>query len=562
MTEVQKLLTIKYRKLFGVSKLLVSNDTTDIIFDDQISNNYSSVVGNCIVNNNLICDSLYLLNNITCTNLISSSDITITNNSIFNNLTLTNLNINNNCIISNNAIITGNTIHNKITQLASLNVNNVLANVINTNNIYQYSNIININSDSITIGKPSGIINILGTVSYISGSNLKISDKLITLKDTSLVPNSYYGFDILGTDNNNGFIKTLDNDRYEIKAPLDTVKKYIVEVDLNENINITGVSVFYNNVTVLSNINILKDTTYNKLYVNNLYISSFSVCNNYYSNNINISDLTYISNNVYTNKLISNNINVLNMTALSLFNVQSNFCVLSNMTLNSNLIVNNNVIVKNNMTILSSLTINASTIVNNNLTVNSNLYISSTALLNNNLSVSKLNVFSDTLINDSFTLTSKLTVGRNMNIVGNVTLNSPFIAGTIIMPLVNYTTNNEAAVTIPKWGLYRTGGIVKIRLDIIAPVIILNGGTVSITTTQFYTDPGVTTTDNDDSGILTYITSIKNNSTAVEILPNILVSTSSITTTLKFTAGTYTITYTAYDLIGNIGTKPRTLNVS
>ena len=61
MTEVQKLLTIKYRKLFGVSKLLVSNDTTDIIFDDQISNNYSSVVGNCIVNNNLICDSLYLL---------------------------------------------------------------------------------------------------------------------------------------------------------------------------------------------------------------------------------------------------------------------------------------------------------------------------------------------------------------------------------------------------------------------------------------------------------------------------------------------------------------------
>ena len=105
MTEIQKQLTIKYRNLFGLSKLLVSNDTPNTIFNDQISNNYCSIIGNCNINNNLMCySSLYLLNNITCNNLISNGNITITNNSVFNNLTLTDLNINNNCIVNNYVI--------------------------------------------------------------------------------------------------------------------------------------------------------------------------------------------------------------------------------------------------------------------------------------------------------------------------------------------------------------------------------------------------------------------------------------------------------------------------
>ena len=566
MVETQKNLTIRYRELFGISKLIVSNDTTDTIFADKISNNYSYIIRDCDINNNLIVNSsLYVQNSITCNNVITTNNIFITNTSIFNNLDLTNIYITNNCNIINDAIINGNTIHDKISQLSSLNTNNIITNNININDIYQHynNNVININSDSISIGNTNSIINILGNLSYISNYNLKISDKLITLKDSSLLPNSYYGFEILGTTDN-GFIKTLDNNRYEIKAPLDTIKKYIVEVDLDENINITGTSLLYNNVTVGSNINILKDAVYYNIYSNNLNISSTSVCNNYYSNNINISDLSYISNNLHTNNLISNTINVMNMTVLSGLNIKNNCYILSNVTINSDLLINNNLLVKNNISILSNLQVNNSTIINNNITINSNLYISSSAILNNNVNVSKLNVFNDMLINNSFTLLSKLTVIKNISINGNITLNNSFITGNIIIPLSHYDTNTAAA-SVPIWGLYRTGGIVKIKLDSVGPEIRLNGPTtISITVSQNYTDPGVITTDNMDSGILTYITSIiKSDNTIVRFTGNMLIGSSSLNTNLRdFIRGIYIVTYTATDSIGNVTTKTRNISSS
>ena len=565
MVEIQKQLTIKYRNLFGLSKLIVSNNSPDTIFADKVQNDFSYIVNDCIINNNLsINSSLYLLNNIQCSNMSTVNDIVISTTSLLNNLTLNNLFVTSNSFIKNNITINGDSKHNNITQMGSLNSNNLISNTINTNNIYQNSNVVNINGDLITIGTDKSTINIIGNLSYISTSNLKIADKLITLNDPNKLTNNYYGIEILGTSGN-GYIKTLDNGRYEIKAPLDITKKYIVEVDMNENINISGTALLYNNVTVLSNISIAQNVIYNEVVANNLNVSSKTICTNYYSNNMNISGITYISNDMNTEKLIVKNINMINLTVLSVLNIDGTCNIASNVTLNSDLTLNNTLLVKNTMTVLSDLKVN-SAIINNNLTVNSNLFISSNALLNNNLSTASLNILKDTMLNNSLTLTSKLFVSKNINIKGNVTMNNSFITGNIVIPLKHYDTNYTAALNnVQKWGLYRTGGIVKIRLDILPPVITLVGNsTLDMAVGMSYLELGGSALDNDDGNISVYITSIKKTNT--EYLNNqvlILATSTYISTTTPLnTVGTYTITYNALDSIGNVGIKYRTLNIT
>ena len=565
MVEIQKQLTIKYRNLFGLSKLIVSNNSPDTIFADKVQNDFSYIVNDCIINNNLsINSSLYLLNNIQCSNMSTVNDIVISTTSLLNNLTLNNLFVTSNSFIKNNITINGDSKHNNITQMGSLNSNNLISNTINTNNIYQNSNVVNINGDLITIGTDKSTINIIGNLSYISTSNLKIADKLITLNDPNKLTNNYYGIEILGTSGN-GYIKTLDNGRYEIKAPLDITKKYIVEVDMNENINISGTALLYNNVTVLSNISIAQNVIYNEVVANNLNVSSKTICTNYYSNNMNISGITYISNDMNTEKLIVKNINMINLTVLSVLNIDGTCNIASNVTLNSDLTLNNTLLVKNTMTVLSDLKVN-SAIINNNLTVNSNLFVSSNALLNNNLSAASLSILKDTMLNNSLTLTSKLFVSKNINIKGNVTMNNSFITGNIVIPLKHYDTNYTAALNnVQKWGLYRTGGIVKIRLDILPPVITLVGNsTLDMAVGMSYLELGGSALDNDDGNISVYITSIKKANT--EYLNNqvlILATSTYISTTTPLnTVGTYTITYNAIDSIGNIGMKYRTLNIT
>ena len=565
MVEIQKELTIKYRNLFGLSKLIVSNSTPDIIFADNVLNDSAYIVKNCEINKNLsVNSSLYVERDMTCKDMLITNNITVSNNSYLNNLTLNNLCVSSSCFIKNDTIIKGTSIHNNITQMESLNTNTLICNTVNTDHIYQKDDVININGNSIIIGTDKSTINIIGNLSYISSSNLKIADKLITLNDPNKLTNNYYGIEILGISGN-GYIRTLDNGRYEIKAPLNKTKQYIVEVDMDENINISGTALLHNNVTVSSNISILQDVVYNSVDANNLNISSKTICNNYYSNNINISGVSYILNDMTTEKLTVKNITMNNLTVLSMLNINGTCNIKSNVTLNSDLLINNTLLVKNNMTVLADLKVNLSMIINNNLTVNSNLFVSSNTLLNNNVSAYALNVQKDTIINNSLNLTSKLTISKNISIKGNVTLNNSFISGNIIIPLQHYDTNYTAALNnVQKWGLYRTGGIVKIRLDILPPDITLIGNSPSyMTVGMAYLELGATALDNDDTGISTYITSIKKD--FVEYLNNpvlVLPSTYISTTTPLNTIGTYTIVYNASDTIGNIGIKNRTLLIS
>ena len=57
MVDLEKKLIEKYRNLFGISKLVVSNNTTDIIILDNVSNTSSYITQDFIINNNLTINS-------------------------------------------------------------------------------------------------------------------------------------------------------------------------------------------------------------------------------------------------------------------------------------------------------------------------------------------------------------------------------------------------------------------------------------------------------------------------------------------------------------------------
>ena len=78
-------------------------------------------------------------------------------------------------------------------------------------------------------------------------------------------------------------------------------------------------------------------------------------------------------------------------------------------------------------------------------------------------------------------------------------------------------------------------------VDTTAPVIVMNGGNVTLTVGDVYTDAGATCSDDVDPTCT-------------------VIATSTINTT---TAGTYTVTYSATDVAGNVATPVvRTVSVN
>lgn len=124
----------------------------------------------------------------------------------------------------------------------------------------------------------------------------------------------------------------------------------------------------------------------------------------------------------------------------------------------------------------------------------------------------------------------------------------------------NITAKNNG---VPIWGWYRTGGILKIRLNDVPPVLTLLGNyNILINIGNYYTDPGVTAIDYYNNQLPVYITSIGINNSNI-LNNNILISGKTlITSTSLLSLGNYNITYTATDLFGNNNTINRIINIS
>ena len=138
------------------------------------------------------------------------------------------------------------------------------------------------------------------------------------------------------------------------------------------------------------------------------------------------------------------------------------------------------------------------------------------------------------------------------------------VFGRILCNLPNYVDNTTAKnAGVPIGALYRTGGIIKIRLDDIPPIVTLIGSSNLVVTTLTYTDPGVTATDNYDTAISVYLTSFLFNSTNIISSPVLITGTNTVVTTttpLQF-GNTYNLTYTAIDTTGNFSTISRNISV-
>jgi hypothetical protein len=138
------------------------------------------------------------------------------------------------------------------------------------------------------------------------------------------------------------------------------------------------------------------------------------------------------------------------------------------------------------------------------------------------------------------------------------------VLGRIFCVLPEYIDNTAAKnAGIPIGALYRTGGIIKIRLDDISPVLTLSGNANIVVKSLTYTDPGVTATDNYDSSVSVYLTSFLFNSTNIISSPVLINGTNTVVTTttpLQF-GNIYTLTYTATDTTGNVTTINRNVSI-
>jgi len=289
---------------------------------------------------------------------------------------------------------------------------------------------------------------------------------------------------------------------------LDNELKNIYKIELNIN-NISNIG---------SDILLLEES----FLLKNLYISGITNIYNISSEAIHVNGVC-VSDEMFSNKIVCNNIysNVMNTNYL--FNI-SNVSIINNCTNVSNIniindgfinICNTNFLQNSNNSIFLNNVSMYSIIVNENincenLNINNNLYISNNSSLNNIIINNTVNV-SDTLYinNNNNTNLSEINNIYNINIcsIDNLNANNIFISGNTNIENINYdtiTTNNilninKALITetlnisnctiidilecndsleaqqknIPLWGFYRTGGILRLRIDTTVPVLDL-----------------------------------------------------------------------------------------
>ena len=573
-----------YKKIVGLVD--VTQISRDTIFNANVSANSFLNVSNqsFFMGDVTLCSSLNVsgtstfVGNSTVISLLYVSGTSTLNNTTINSNLFVNkdVNVSNNLIVNNNSIF-----NNSVTLLNQLNVSGTttINGTLFTNNINAINNgTLNINSNNINIGNLNSQVFINGTVNYVATTDLKIIDKLISLNlnEYTLGGNDIgdlSGFEILGISGT-GFIKTTsDASNFQIKAPLGDVN-YILTVDSDNNMNISNTSLLNGNVTILSSLNVSGIT----LFQNDVSIlSTLNVLQNVlFNNNVTIGTSLNVSGNanIYNNVTITsslyvsgNSITYQNTTIQSNLNVSGNTIFNSAITLLAGLNVSGYTTILGATTILSSLNVSGNTNILSNVTMMASLNVSGTTTIKGNCSInSTLNVSGNCILNNSVTITSSLTVGGDTNINSTVTMNSNLnILSQMIASLPNYINNITAKQAgVPVWGWYRSGGIIKIRLDDTPPVMTLSGNSIiALAPNTAYIDPGVYATSLSDGPIPVYLTSISNGNNNIITTPiPINGINTSINETSILSSGSYTATYVATDSIGNSNNIYRILSYS
>lgn len=569
MSDLDIILSRSYKEMAGYYNI------------ENISNN-TILSGNVTVGSNLnVSDSSYFKNTTVANNLylggelISHNDIT-TDTLFTSNITIGgNVYVTNDTLVTNNLNMDGSLVCNNIKILntsfnSNLNIDSdaLVHTSLYTDSINNTSSIM-IDSPLITIGTTGSNLTFNGTILNVISEQIEITDKLITLD--SIGDGAGAGIEILGVSGN-GYIKvSSDKKRYAIKNPLSGDFEYISTFDSDNNLIISGASAFNGNVTISSNLTISSDILFQQqVDINsNLNISNTSIFNN----NVTINGTLNIDNNdlIIVNNLDSNgNLKINNTGILNSSNVNAELnikgeSVMSNpVTINSVLNLLDNTVFNQNLTIVSNTNISNNSIIKNNFEIVGDCSILEDISARNYYNKNTLEIGGES-IHNKITTNSDMYVNGNIYIEKNSTMSSDLnIYGKIICPLREFQTNSIAALNnIPVWGLYRTGGIIKVRVDILPPVITLGFTDLQLTVGQILQVPTISVSDNmDEDPIIPKLISIENNSVSNIISnPISITEPTNIAGTDSLTVDTYTMTFTASDIIGNIATEQATLNV-
>lgn len=574
-------LTLKYKNMVGFKNITIDK-AKGLTFSSKVSiNSNLFICGNSILNNLSINSNLYISgsaiinNNTTLKSVLNIAGPVNINGTVSIN---SSLNILGNTNINNNLLVNGSTIYNgPVVHSSNMYVSNytTFQNGINVNNITGTT--INLNSSTINIGNPNSMVFINGTTNSLASSEILINNKLIALnvnstnfQGTDLGSSS--GIQIMGI-NSYGFIMTTSNaSRYQIKTPLiGSPTNYITIQDLNNNLIISGNSTLIGGISVISNI----------------LVSGGSILNNYTSinNSLNISGSTTLNSSFFNNSLIINGSTLFNnrCSMLSSLNVNGLTNINNLISINSSLNISGSAKFNNNTSVKSMLNISDITNFNNSISINGSLNVSSFAIINGPISInsylnitgstniignstinSRLFVSNTSIFNNATTFKSSLTISGSSIFNNDVSIKSNLgIFGQLISALPNYNLNIDAKNGgVPVWGWYRTGGVIKIRLNDIPPTVYLSGSTSLSIYLGSYTDPGAYAIDYFNNYNLVYLTSILSGSSNL-LTSNILISGTStlVTQTSILPAGSYTTTYRATDSSNNYGYNYRTLNI-
>jgi hypothetical protein len=587
-SQIDDNLTLVYRNMVGLSCI-----TTDTSGNAKFSNSLS-------VNSNLFVSGATLLAGtpgVSINSLLNVSGITIINSNVSLNSSLnisgativngpvtfgSSLNISGSTYINDNLVISGYTIiSGPTTNNSQLNVIGAayFNNGITTNDIN--STILNINAPTINIGNTNSIVNIIGTATYVASTETLIVDKLISLNvNSSTLQGSdigmLSGIEIMGISSY-GFIRTnIDATRYQIQSPLlGAPTNYITIQDSNNNLIISGTTILIGASSVNSSLNVSGLTIINgETTINNsLNVSGSTVINGSctINNSLNISGLTVINNacSINSSLNISGITNINNATSInSSLNISGGTIINGQATISNSLSVSGTTNINNATSINSSLNVSGVTVINGPISMNSFLNVSgSSNIIGSETISSNLFVSGLTILNSGVSINSSLNVSGSSIFNSSVTIKSNLgVIGQIVAALPNYILNSDAKNGgVPVWGWYRSGGILKIRLNDVGPTISFTGGTtVSINSGESYTDPGANAVDFEGNIDPVYLTSLAVSGTSNLLSSNILISGIStlITQTSTLSSGSYTATYQATDLSGNIGFNYRLLTVN
>jgi len=561
-----------YKKMMGLDNILNISGNSALIGSLSINSTFyvsgmaylsksASVLSNLYVSNVTIINNALSLNsslNVSGVTLLIPSSGSVTVGS--------SLNVSGNTIILGTLSVYGSSINlvGNTTIPSFLNVSGSASfkNSMIIENINSINNTINLQGPTINIGNSSSTVFINGTATYIASTTLQLIDKLIYINvdpttTSAIDTGNLSGIEILGTSGF-GYLQTnINSSRFIIKPPANPDSGYLIIQDVNNNMSLSGNSILNNLTSIGSSFNVSSNSL---IYGNTTILASLYVSNNSTiqgSNTLN-SSLNILNQTFLNNTTLLSNLNILNNTNIS-----------NNISLNSLLFVSNNTILNGNVTINNFLNISNNSIINSSNLVNNSLFVSNNSIFGNTSILSSLLVSSNTTIQNSVTNLSNFNVNKtscingnfNVNsnflisgptiITNNITLNSGlYILNQIAVSLPNYYSNEDAInAGVPLFGFYRTGGILKIRLDTKAPTLTLSGNsTISIDRNTVYTDPGVEAYSINSGYILPYITSLSSLTVNNVLSTPIAVSGPTIITAVSnLLVGTYNMIYTATD---------------